>query len=113
MGISLSQTWVPGTLRFGIRSRIATIAAVLTIETVLLSLLIQASITEPAGLAGTVHDIQHWLFRFLIAYAVSWVMLLSLRSGTGLAAMSADPIEAPMRPQWLVAHAALLVPPRF
>jgi exosortase E/protease (VPEID-CTERM system) len=99
--------------RFGIRSRIAAIAAVLLVETVLLSMLIQASITAPVGLAAAVHDIQHWLFRLLIAYAVSLVMLLSLRRGTGLAAMSAEHFDAPLRLRWLVLHAMVLGPLAF
>jgi exosortase E/protease (VPEID-CTERM system) len=99
--------------RFGIRSRIAAIGAVLLIETVLLSMLIQASISEPVGLAATVHDLQHWLFRLLIAYAVSLVMLLSLRRGSGLAAMSAEHFDTPLRPLWLVLHVMVLGPLAF
>lgn len=99
--------------RFGIGPRIIAIAIVLTAETVLLSMLIQATITELSGFAAAVHSIQHWLFRFLIAYAVSWCMLLCLHEGTGVFARSAQQTDMPLRLRWLAVHAAILLPLAF
>ena len=59
MRLPLSQSRAPWPRRFGIHSRIATIAVALTVKTVLLSLLIHASLTEPVGVAATIDDIQH------------------------------------------------------
>ncbi|MFI4890338.1 MAG: exosortase E/protease, VPEID-CTERM system [Steroidobacterales bacterium] len=99
--------------RFGIHARVITIAVALIIETVLLSLLIQASMKDTAGIAALVHGVQHWLFRFLIAYAACWVILLTLRPGTGLASTYGAQFLAPLRLRWLVVHVALLVPLAF
>jgi len=88
-------------------------AALLTIETVALSMLIQATFTEPVGLAAAVHSIQHWLFRFLIAYAMCWCMLLCLRAGPGAFAISARQTDIPLRLRWLFVHAAILAPLAF
>lgn len=93
--------------------RIIAMAVVLTVETVLLSMLIQATITELAGFAAAIHAIQHWLFRFLIAYAVCWCMLLCLRAGTGAFARSARQTDIPLRWRWLVVHLAILGPLAF
>ncbi len=93
--------------------RILTMAVALTVETVLLSMLIQATITELVGFAAAIHTIQHWLFRFLIAYAVSWCMLLCLRVGTGAFALSARPTDIPLRLRWLIVHLAILAPLAF
>jgi exosortase E/protease (VPEID-CTERM system) len=99
--------------RFVNGPRIVALAGLLTIETVLLSMLIQATITEPVGLAAVIHSIQHWLFRFLIAYAMSWCMLLCLRAGPGAFAMSARQTDLPLRLRWLLVHAAILAPLAF
>ena len=93
--------------------RIIALAAVLTVETVLLSMLIQATITELVGFAAAIHTIQHWLFRFLIAYAVSWSMLLCLRAGNGAFAGSARQTDIPLRWRWLIVHLAVLGPLAF
>jgi exosortase E/protease (VPEID-CTERM system) len=98
---------------FGIGPRIIAIAIALTVETVLLSMLIQATITDLSGFAATVHSVQHWLFRFLIAYAVSWCMLLCLREGTGVFARSTLQTDMPLRLRWLAVHCAILVPLAF
>jgi exosortase E/protease (VPEID-CTERM system) len=103
----------PWQRRFGIGPRIIAIAIVLTVETVLLSMLIQATITELTGFAAAVHSIQHWLFRFLIAYGVSWCMLLCLREGTGVFAKSTLQTDLPLRLRWLAVHGAILAPLAF
>ena len=98
---------------FGLRARIATIAAVLTIETVLLSLLIQASIAETSGIATTVHGLQHWVFRWLIAYAASLIMLITLRGGGTLVELRARYRTEPVRVRFLAVHLLVLAPLAF
>jgi exosortase E/protease (VPEID-CTERM system) len=99
--------------RFSMGPRIIALAAVLTVETVLLSMLIQATIRELSGLAAAIHTVQHWLFRFLIAYAVSCCMLLCLRAGTSAFASGARQNVVPLRWRWLTVHLALLGPLAF
>lgn len=99
--------------RFGLRARLATIAAVLIVETIALSMLIQGSLGETSGIATIVHSTQHWLFRLLIAYAAAWMLLLVLRRDGGFAAQDARFAAEPVRPAWLVGHAACLVPLAF
>jgi exosortase E/protease (VPEID-CTERM system) len=95
--------------RFGLVPRLFSIAAILAVETLLLSGLIQrARLDSLTGAAKFVHDLQHWTFRYVIAYAVSFAMLLCLRRG--IAAISAAAVDAPIRLPWLLAHAALLWP---
>lgn len=89
------------------------LVAVLIVETVLLSMLIQATLTETTGIATTVHTVQHWLFRLLIAYAASWILLRTLRGGTDLTALDAALGAAPLRPGWFLVHLALLAPLAF
>jgi exosortase E/protease (VPEID-CTERM system) len=97
--------------RFGLVPRAGVIAAVSIVETLLLSYLIQnAPALAPTGLAAVVHDIQHWLFRFVIAYAASFAMLVYLRGGEYLATLSATAANAPVRIRWWLVHALLLMP---
>lgn len=98
---------------FGLRGRIATIAAVLTIETVLLSLLIQSTLTATDGIATAVHSLQHWVFRWLIAYAASWVLLITLRGGGTLAGLKARYHAEPVRLRFLALHLLFLAPLAF
>ncbi len=93
---------------FGLGLRVGVIALVLIAETVLLSLLIQETMVTPTGLAAIVHTVQHWLFRFLIAYGVSLAMLLVLRSGAYLAEVNAAAIGLAVRGRYLAVHVACL-----
>jgi exosortase E/protease (VPEID-CTERM system) len=96
--------------RFGLLARLLLAAAILAIETLLISGLIQSPALDAlTGAAKLTHDIQHWLFRFAIAYAGSFAILLYLR-GSGNASFAAMSNEAPVRVGWLLAHAALLAP---
>jgi len=89
--------------------RLFAITALLAAETVLLSGLIQnAPLDSLTGPAKFVHAVQHWGFRYLIAYAVSLAMLLYLRGAGAAAAVSATARDAPLQLQWLLAHAVLL-----
>jgi exosortase E/protease (VPEID-CTERM system) len=62
-----------------------------------------------SGSALIMRLIQHWLFRFAIAYSVSLGMLIYLR-GRALAAVPAMGISAPIRVQWGIVHTLLLIP---
>ena len=113
MNVSIPPTLLSRLPAFGLRARITTIAVVLTLETVMLSMLIQATMTETAGIATAVHGLQHWVFRWLIAYAVSWVLLVTLRGGSGLAQLQARYRTEPVRLRFLAAHALFLAPLAF
>ena len=104
------NTPVPGLAsaptRFGLSARLGIIVAVLAGETVLASYFIQLSPFDTlTGGAAALHDVQHWLFRFLIAYAISLAMLTYLRANA-YAAAAAEVDRAPVRFSWAVAHLA-------
>lgn len=104
-----SRPFDAGQLALG--ARLGLIAIALTLETLLLSFLIQQTpVASAAGLAAVVHDVQHWLFRFLIAYAVACVILFSLGRRGSLASIGASDRDAPIRPLWLAVHALSLIP---
>ncbi|HMH88312.1 MAG TPA: exosortase E/protease, VPEID-CTERM system [Steroidobacteraceae bacterium] len=106
----LSSTSVLQKPRFGLLARLLLAAAILAIETLLISGLIQSPALDAlTGAAKLTHDIQHWVFRFAIAYAGSFAILLYLR-GSGNAGVAALSNEAPVRIAWLLVHAALLAP---
>jgi exosortase E/protease (VPEID-CTERM system) len=109
--------------RFGLLARLLVVAAVLGVETLLISGLIQSPALDAlTGAAKVTHNIQHWVFRFAIAYLGSFAILLYLR-GTGKAAnkvlgddlsgmkspgADARGATAPVRAQWLLVHAVML-----
>jgi exosortase E/protease (VPEID-CTERM system) len=104
------ETLTPAPSRFGAVPRLLFIAGVLTAETLLLSGLIQlAPLDTLTGAADVVHIVQHWLFRYLIAYVVSFAMLIYLR-GVSVGPMLAAAQNAPVRYRWLLAHVVLLLP---
>ncbi len=109
-------TPLPGTVaweptRFGLIPRLGAIVAVLVAETLLLSYLRQGVPLESlVGFAAAVDNLQRWLFRFMIAYAASFALLVYLRGRGTLDAISATGLDAPIRISWLVVHALLLIP---
>lgn len=105
-----SLVWAPPR-RFGLAARLGVIALVLVLETLLLSYVIQGTPADSlTGIAAVVRDVQHWLFRFMIAYAGCVAMLVFLAKGNALAAIGSAADHAPVRFSWAFAHAALLVP---
>jgi exosortase E/protease (VPEID-CTERM system) len=93
----------------GLTWRLGVIAAVLTVETLLLSYLIQLTpIDWLTGPARVVRDVQHWFFRFIIVYAVCLVMLGYLRGAPS--PEPAAPLYGPWRGRWAAAHVLLLLP---
>jgi hypothetical protein len=106
----LSGTLSVAALRYGLLSRLLIVVGFLAVETLLISGLIQSPLLdELTGAARFIHQIQHWAFRFLIAYAGSFAILLYLRGAKNFAAAAAF-AEAPVSLGWLAAHGALLVP---
>ena len=96
--------------RFGLVARIAVCAAVLAVETLLASYLIQATpLDAVTGPAEVVRYLQHWFFRFVIAYAMSLGILMYLRKDA-FAALLASADHAPVRARYGILHALLLVP---
>ena len=96
--------------RFGLLARLLVVVLLLAIETLLISGLIQSpALNALTGAAKLTHDIQHWVFRFAIAYAGSFAILLYLR-GSGNASVSAMADDTPLSILWLLVHVALLAP---
>ncbi len=96
--------------RFGLVPRLVVIAVVASAEVLLGSYLVQAiPIDALHGAPEALRLAQHWLFRFIIAYAVSLALLASLR-GTGVAAALNVADLAALRPRWALAHILLLAP---
>jgi exosortase E/protease (VPEID-CTERM system) len=97
--------------RGGLLPRIGLVAAVLTVETLLLSYLIQRTpLDSITGAARVVRDAQHWFFRFIIVYAVSLTMLAYLRGASARPADSLPPSDASLRMTWTAVHVLLMVP---
>jgi exosortase E/protease (VPEID-CTERM system) len=97
--------------KYSLLARMAIAIACLALETLLISGLIQdPSLLDLTGAARFVHQVQHWVFRFLIAYAGSFAILLYLRGAENLAAVSATIEDAPTDWRWLAVHGLLLIP---
>jgi exosortase E/protease (VPEID-CTERM system) len=106
----LSSTSVLPPPRFGLLARLLVVVVLLAIETLLISGLIQSPALDAlTGAAKLTHDIQHWVFRFAIAYAASFAILLYLRGGR-IASESAMASDTPLSIPWLLVHVALLAP---
>jgi CAAX prenyl protease-like protein len=96
--------------RLGLISRLLVLAAVLAAETLLGSYLIQTvPVDDLTGAPALLRHLQHWSFRFVIAYGVSLVLLASLRGPAFRAALS-DVDQAPIRMGWALAHVAFMIP---
>ena len=96
--------------RFGLIPRLVVLAAVLATEILIGSYLVQATrIDVLHGAPEALRLVQHWLFRFIIAYAVSLALLASLR-GAGLTAALRAADHAPVRLRWVMVHTLSLVP---
>jgi exosortase E/protease (VPEID-CTERM system) len=96
--------------RFGLRPRLLLAGVLLTLDILAMSSLIQdRALDELTGAARTLHALQHWLFRFLIAYAGSLAILLALRASRAPGRQLFE-IAAPFRLRYLLLHAVLLPP---
>ena len=111
MSAPSSNTSVLPQPRFGLLTRLLVAAALLAVETLLISGLIQSPALDAlTGAAKITHDIQHWAFRFAIAYAGSFAILLYLRGSGSIASVTTIAADAPVRITWLLVHIALLAP---
>ncbi len=96
--------------RFGLVPRLAMIGMVASAEILLGSYLVQAiPLDSLHGAPEALRRVQHWLFRFIIAYAVSLALLASLR-GARLASALDTADQAAVRPRWALVHVLLIVP---
>lgn len=91
------------------------LVACLAAEALGVSYLIQQTpIEEVTGPALALRHVDHWMFRFLIAFAVSLVMLMHLKRTAAAPPDSEETMNLPERGgqpmRWLVLHALLLVP---
>jgi exosortase E/protease (VPEID-CTERM system) len=102
--------------RLGMTGRVGVVSAVLAVETLLMSYLIQQTPVDwVVGPARALRDVQHWFFRFLIVYAVSLTMLAYLRgganrSGAAISWTATLWTAAPWRSGLLAVHVCLLLP---
>ena len=97
--------------RLGMGWRLGIVAAVLAVETLLMSYLIQKTPLDwVSGPARVVREVQHWFFRFLIAYAVSLAMLSLLRGSANRLATLTSWADVPWRSGRLALHVCLLLP---
>ena len=96
--------------RFGLVPRLVVIAVVASAEVLLGSYLVQAiPLDALQGAPEALRLVQHWLFRFIIAYAVSLALLASLR-GASVAAVLDAADRVAVRPLWALVHVVLLAP---
>ena len=99
----------PLSRRWGLGARFAFIALVLSIETLLLSSLIQRTPADTlSGVAAIVREGQHWLFRFIIAYVASFAILTIFPGDISPEARRT--VDQRIRVSWLMVHVTLLVP---
>lgn len=90
---------------YGLIPRCGAVSAVLVIETLLVSGLIQqAPLDALTGAAKHLHTVQHLLFRFCIAYGAFLAILTYLQGHARLAAISATAEVAPLRPTYAALH---------
>jgi exosortase E/protease (VPEID-CTERM system) len=108
--VNTSSSLAAAPTRFGLVPRLIVIGAVLAVEILLGSYLVQATPLDAVrGPAETLRVIQHWLFRFLIAYAVCLCLLVYLRGAAFAGALRAAD-HAPVRVGWAVLHVVLILP---
>jgi len=96
----------------GLGARLALACGVLLLEKAFLNLFVDfASAQTAEGLGAVVRITQHWGFRFLTSFAIAAAVFAYLRGGRALQEVDAAARAVPLlRPRWLVAHVALLVP---
>jgi hypothetical protein len=85
---------------------------VLLLEKALVSFFVDSASAQTAhGLGAVMYVVQHWGFRFLVSLAIAAAVFGYLRGGQGLQDVDIAARGAPaVRPRWLLAHVALLVP---
>jgi len=85
--------------------RLVIIGLVLVAEAILHTSLSQTlEHTASNGVIELLPDLQHSLFRFLVAYVVLCVLLISANRRGGITRIGAGHCDAPMRPGWIAIH---------
>jgi exosortase E/protease (VPEID-CTERM system) len=93
----------------GLGARLAVVAGLLFLEKTFLNLFVDFDSAQLAqGLGAFVRVAQHWGFRFLVSFGVAAVLFAYLRGGQELQQVDAAMRAAPLRPHWLLMHAALI-----
>lgn len=90
--------------------RLVIIAVVLVAEAILHTSMSQALEHSASNVfIEALPDLQHSLFRFMVAYAVLCLLLISANRPGGLTAFGASHADAPIRPAWFAAHIVAIV----
>ncbi len=101
---------VPG-LRPSLPVRLALIGGLFFADKVLLSAFVDFDRAQAAqGLGAIVRITQHWGFRFLVALAAAMAVFAYVRGGQRLRTVGEMTRSSRVRPTWLMAHVALLLP---
>lgn len=96
--------------RFSWAIRLGFIAVILALERELISLLVQQlPVDSVMGAARALHDVQHWLFRFVIVYAILLALLMYLRGPGTIKLSSPARTNASARIIWAAIHLILLL----
>ena len=90
--------------------RLMVIAVVLTAEAILHTALSQTlEHTASNVVVEALPDLQHSLFRFMVAYAVLCLLLISANRPAGLTAFGVSHSDSPIRPAWFAVHIASIM----
>jgi exosortase E/protease (VPEID-CTERM system) len=96
--------------QLGLGRRLGIVAIVLTIEAVLHTVLFQSvESAATSGFGEILHEVQHLLFRFLVAYGVFCAILIGLNRRESLSVVVASHAHAPVRLSWCALHVVLVV----
>lgn len=110
MTVQISEGLSRDRPQLGLGWRMLIIAGVLVIEAVLHTLLFQSMVlTASSGLGEAIQQVQHSLFRFLVAYGAFCVILIGLHRRESFTVIGASHVLAPPRPGWCALHAVLVV----
>ena len=93
---------------FGLAARLAVLAGLFVLEKLILNGFVDFSRAQTAeGLGAWVRDVQHFGFRFLVAFAAALALFAYVRGGPALQAADAAMRRARLRLRWLLAHGVL------
>jgi len=107
IAVQPALSWSP--LRLPLGARLGIIALVLALETLGMSVLIQATQAYSLSPAATlIHSLQHYFFRFCISYLVVCVLLFSLGRQERLLSLGARDASAPASGKFFIVHAGAL-----
>jgi len=103
----------PATLnrtQLSLGQRLVIIAVVLVAEAILHTSMSQALEHSASNVfVEALPDLQHSLFRFMVAYAVLCLLLISANRPGGLSAFGVSHADSPIRPAWFALHILAIV----